>query len=295
MKNNGYTDPGWGFSDDSTIINKIHNQSAEIAIGVDNDGAGDQGLMYGYATSETEQFMPAQLVMAHRIVRELDNHRKLGKIEYLRPDGKAQVVLEKSDNKLLAIKHITVAVPHSEKVDLITVKKDIISHILQPLSDDYRLSLPKEIIVNGTGVWHTPGPVSDVGLTGRKIVVDTYGGAAKVGGGAFSGKDPSKVDRSGAYAARYIAKNIVAKGYASRVEVCLAYYIGALNPIIRTIDTFNTATVSQKVIEDYANNLCDLSVKAILTKFDLKKPIYLPTASYGHFGKNDLPWEFVVS
>jgi S-adenosylmethionine synthetase len=295
ITDNGYTNTDWGFSDKSVIVNKIHEQSSEIAAGVDADGAGDQGLMYGYATNETSQLLPVQLVMAHRIVKEIDNNRKSGNISYLRPDGKAQVVVEKKDGSLSSIKHITVAVPHGENVNLKTVKSDITKNILQPIADDYRLSLPKDIIVNGTGVWHTPGPVSDVGLTGRKIVVDTYGGAARVGGGAFSGKDPSKVDRSGAYAARFIAKNIVSKGYASRAEVCLAYYIGAKTPIIRTIDTFGTQTVSLRSIELLANDLIDLSVKGIIEKFDLTKPIYFMTSTYGHFGKSDLPWEHVIS
>ena len=295
IKKNGYVVPEWGFSNNAKVINRLHEQSAEIAVGVDKEGAGDQGLMYGYATNETEQYMPLQVVLAHKIVQAIDEARQSGSIPYLRPDGKSQVVVEEADEKVVGIRHITVAVPHDESVTLETVTKDITSKILKPIVESYNLTLPKEIIVNGTGVWHQPGPASDVGLTGRKIVVDTYGGAAKVGGGAFSGKDPSKVDRSGAYAARYLAKNIVASGKADRAEVCLAYYIGAKKPIMRSIDTFGTAKVSDQELEDYASSLLDLSVHGILEHFKLRNPIYATTATYGHFGNSDYPWEQVAS
>lgn len=291
IKDNGYTHPGWGFSDRSVIINKLHQQSKEISIGVDDDGAGDQGLMYGYATNETDQYLPLPLVLSHTICRLLDEYRVNKTIPYLRPDGKAQVVVEYDGYKPIAVKHITIAVPHDEAVTLDTVKDDLLKLIITPILHEYTLHTPNDIIVNGTGVWHNPGPASDVGLTGRKIVVDTYGGAAKVGGGAFSGKDPSKVDRSGAYAARYIAKNIVANGLADRAEVCLAYYIGAKSPIIQTIDTFGTAHVSEESLRNAMHNLLDCSVKNVIEKLDLRRPIYKATSTYGHFGKQNLPWE----
>jgi S-adenosylmethionine synthetase len=293
IKENGYTVDDWGFSYNSPIINRLHQQSPDIAVGVDNDGAGDQGLMYGYATDETKELMPLPVVLAHEICQTIDDFRNNGTLTYLRPDGKSQVVVEYDGEHAVGIKHITVAVPHDEDVDLATVRQDIVNKVLQKVVSNYGFNLPDEIVVNGTGVWHLPGPSADVGLTGRKIVVDTYGGAAKVGGGAFSGKDPSKVDRSGAYAARYIAKNIVAKGLAKRAEICLAYYIGAKKPIIQTIETFGTRKVEQNVLEEYANQLLNTSVKGINEGLNLRRPIYAATSVYGHFGKTGLPWEAI--
>lgn len=286
----GFTHPEWGFSDQSPILNAIHKQSPEISVGVDNDGAGDQGLMYGYACNETSQYLPLSVVLAHGLTKQIDKVRRESIIAYLRPDGKSQVVLAYEGHEV-RVQHITIAVPHNEDIGLATVTKDIIKHVIRPVLEGHNLDLPKEIIINGTGVWHLPGPSSDVGLTGRKIVVDTYGGVARVGGGAFSGKDPSKVDRSGAYAARYIAKNIVAKDLADKAEVCLAYYIGAKKPIVMQINTFGTAAVSDKVINNFANNLLDCSVVGIISTLKLKQPIYEQTSAYGHFGNDIFPWE----
>ena len=291
---NGYTNEQWGFSHNAQIINKIHQQSAEISVGVDNDGAGDQGLMYGYAVNETKEHMPLPINIAHNICQQIDFARTSLKIPYLRPDGKSQVVVEYQNETPIAIKHITIAVPHNEHTSREQVEHDLVNTILKPLiTNKYQFDLPKDIIVNGTGIWHNPGPCSDVGLTGRKIVVDTYGGASKVGGGAFSGKDATKVDRSGAYASRYIAKNIVAHGLASKAEVCLAYYIGAKKPIIFNIDTFGTGKVSLKSLKDFSEKLIDTSVKGIINKLELTQPIYGQTSVYGHFGKTNLNWENV--
>lgn len=295
VRENGYRNPAWGFDDTATIHTIIHEQSPEIAVGVTADGAGDQGLMYGYATDETMSHMPLPITLAHEVCKQIDAARMNKRLPYIRPDGKAQVVVAYERSVPVAVEHVTVAVPHEETVPLQQVKADIEHHILRPLLAEYGMAGPREVIVNGTGVWHMPGPASDVGLTGRKIVVDTYGGAAKVGGGALSGKDPSKVDRSGAYAARFVAKNIVANGLAARAEVCLAYYIGAKKPIVQSIDTFGTQRVSQKAIQNAANILLDCSVKAIIEQLRLRQPIYKNTAVYGHFGKPELPWEAVVA
>lgn len=292
----GYVEPSWGFSDKSPIDNFLHQQSQEIAVGVDDFGAGDQGLMFGYACNETPELLPLPIAIAHALTKALDTAREEGVLPHLRPDGKAQVVVRYEDNKPAAIEHITIAVPHSEDISLKRVRQDVFTQIITPILAGYGYVIAeKDIVVNGTGVWHKPGPSSDAGLTGRKIVVDSYGGYARVGGGAFSGKDPSKVDRSGAYAARYIAKNIVAKGLAEKAEVALAYYIGAKKPVNFSIDTFGTATKSQTHIENFAQSLLDTSVKGIVEGLDLRQPIYLQTASNGHFGNGDFPWEQIVN
>lgn len=291
----GYTHPEWGFSDQSPVDNFLHQQSPEISVGVDDFGAGDQGLMFGYASNETPEYLPTPIAISHALVRSLDVAREEDRLKYLRPDGKAQVVVRYEDDKPAAVEHVTIAVPHDEKVSLARVREDIYKTIILPVLQNYGFSITeKDIVVNGTGVWNTPGPSSDSGLTGRKIVVDGYGGFARVGGGAFSGKDPSKVDRSGAYAARFIAKNIVAHGLADRAEVALAYYIGAKQPVNFTIDTFGTGKKSQAKIEAFARELLEPSVKNIIETLDLLRPIYLQTAAYGHFGKVDLPWEKIV-
>lgn len=288
----GYTDDSWGFSDTSAFTSHVHQQSPEISVGVDDFGAGDQGILFGYASDETPEFLPLPIVLAHRITRALDEARETGKLPHLRPDGKAQVVVNYRDGKPIGVDHVTVAVPHHESLSLERVKQDIFDHIVLPILEEYGYVIAlKDLIVNGTGVWHIPGPSSDAGLTGRKIVVDGYGGFARVGGGAFSGKDPSKVDRSGAYAARYIAKNVVAKGYAKQAEVRLAYFIGAHTPVQFEIETFGTETVKPATIRKFADGLLDLSVKGIIEGLDLRRPIYGKTTAYGHFGKLDLPWE----
>lgn len=294
IKRLGYTNPDWGFSDKSPIDNYLHQQSSEIAVGVDDFGAGDQGLMFGYASNETPEYLPLPITLAHALTKAIDTARENGTLPHLRPDGKAQVVVRYEDDKPAAVEHVTIAVPHDEKISLERVRQDIYEKIICPVLQEYGFTIAeKDIVVNGTGVWYTPGPSSDSGLTGRKIVVDGYGGFARVGGGAFSGKDPSKVDRSGAYAARYIAKNIVAAGLADKAEVALAYYIGAKQPVNFTIETFSTGKTSKEKIQEFAEKLLDTSVKGIVEGLALRQPIYLQTAAYGHFGKSGLPWEAI--
>jgi S-adenosylmethionine synthetase len=292
----GYNEPAWGFSNESEFSNDIHQQSAEIALGVDQDGAGDQGMMFGYAIKETDDLMPVPIAIAHALAQKIDDIRKKRDLNWLRPDGKAQVTIRYEDGRPVAIAKVVAAVAHSEDVSAQQVRADIIKTVITPVLEHFQFTLPDDtdIIVNGTGLWHIPGPDSDAGLTGRKIIVDTYGGYARVGGGAFSGKDPSKVDRSGAYAARFIAKNIVAAGLASKCEVGLAYVIGQPLPLMQTIDTFGTATVSDKVLQDFKEKLIDTSVRGIIENLDLRRPIYSQTSAYGHFGKSDLPWEAIV-
>lgn len=292
----GYTVPAWGFSQESSFSNDIHEQSPEISQGVDVDGAGDQGMMFGYACNETPELMPLPITLAHSLARRIDEVRETKILDYIRPDGKAQVTIRYEDDKPVAVEKVVVAVAHSEEVDAGAVRTGVIAEIITPVLEKYQLALPSDenITVNGTGLWHIPGPESDAGLTGRKIVVDGYGGYARVGGGAFSGKDPSKVDRSGAYAARFIAKNIVAAGLASKCEVGLAYVIGQPKPLMQTIDTFGTGTVSDEELHAFKDKLIDTSVKGIIDKLDLRRPIYSQTSAYGHFGKPDLPWEKIV-
>lgn len=291
----GYINPDWGFFDGCEIVNVLHQQSPEIAVGVDADGAGDQGMMFGFAVDETEQLMPLPISLAHDITRRIDDARENKAITYLRPDGKAQVVVRYEDGVPVGVDHVTVAVPHNEETGLEEVKRDIFEQIVTPALEQYNYAIkPEQLIVNGTGVWYTPGPYSDAGLTGRKIVVDGYGGMGRVGGGAFSGKDPSKVDRSGAYAARYIAKNIVAAKIAKKCEVALAYYIGAKEPVMINIETFGTSKQSTQELQDFARQLLVPSVKNILETFDLRRPIYSQTAAYGHFGRPEFPWERII-
>ena len=295
IKELGYTNPKWGFSVESNFSNYIHKQSPDIAIGVDDGGAGDQGMMFGYACNQTTNLMPLPIAIAHRITKKIDQKREDGSIKWLRPDGKAQVTLNYLDAKKVEVVKLVAAVAHSEDVEYQVVRKTIIEEIFKPVLAEFKLSVPKDedIIVNGTGIWNIPGPASDAGLTGRKIVVDGYGGYARVGGGAFSGKDPSKVDRSGAYAARYIAKNIVANGLADQCEVGLAYVIGKSHPLMLSFNTFDSKTNLTK-LRNYTNKLIDTSVNGIIQKLDLKRPIYTKTSAYGHFGKEDLPWENIV-
>ena len=296
IKKLGYTKPEWNFSDQSPVQVLIHEQSPEIAVGVDAEGAGDQGMMFGYAVKDTPELMPLPILLAHRLTRAIDETRETGKLAYLRPDGKAQVVVEYENDKPVGISHVTTAVPHNEDIELEQVKEDVYTHIVSPIIKEYGYEIDvNNLIVNGTGVWHHPGPESDAGLTGRNIVVDTYGGYARVGGGAFSGKDPSKVDRSGAYAARYIAKNIVAHDLADEAEVRLAYYIGGKAPVMLDIETFGSAKSSEKAIADFAAGLLTPSVSGIIDALDLRRPIYLNTAAYGHFGRNDFPWEAITN
>lgn len=295
IKKLGYTDKKSGFSYLSPIAVHVHSQSPEISVGVDNAGAGDQGMMFGFAVNETPQLMPLPITLAHELTKKIDKVREKKVLPYLRPDGKSQVTVEYKNGKPVGVTTVVLAVPHSEKIKLDQVKNDLYKEVVTPVLKKYGFKVSKDnLIVNGTGVWHHGGPSADSGVTGRKIVVDTYGGYAKVGGGAFSGKDPTKVDRSGAYAARYIAKNIVAQKLAVRAEVRLAYFIGAQKPLMQEVETFGTEKVSGKAINDFASKILDTSVSGILKGLKLQKPIYLPTAAYGHFGREEFPWEKLI-
>lgn len=296
IKRLGYTNPAWGFSDQTAIENYLHTQSPQIAQTVDDFGAGDQGMMFGYACDETPELLPLPIALAHALTKALDAAREAQDIPYLRPDGKAQVVVNYQNDRPVSVEHVTIAVPHSEDVSPQTVADDIYTKLVQPVLARYGYGVERQnVVINGGGVWYIPGPSTDAGLTGRKIIVDSYGGFARVGGGAFSGKDPSKVDRSGAYAARYIAKNIVAAGLAREVEVALAYYIGAKEPVMLTLNTYDTASVAEKELYDFARRVLVPSVKNIVTQLNLQRPLYAATAAYGHFGRPEFPWEQVVT
>ncbi len=292
----GYTDPLLNFSDKSPIEVVIHTQSPEIAAGVDSEGAGDQGMMFGFACRETKEFMPLPIQLAHALTKAIDQARETETIPYLRPDGKSQITVLYDKGQPIGIEHLVLAVPHHETVTLAEINDSLYRYVVTPVLKQYGFSISKKgVIVNGTGVWHKGGPAMDAGLTGRKIIVDTYGGYAKVGGGAFSGKDPTKVDRSGAYAARFIAKNIVAHKLADKAEVRLAYVIGRKKPLMQEVETFGTLKVSEKILKDFVYKLIDPSVHGILERLNLRRPIYLPTAAYGHFGRDEFPWEKIVT
>ncbi|MFA6005057.1 MAG: methionine adenosyltransferase [Patescibacteria group bacterium] len=291
----GYTKASYGFSNKSKIEVHIHEQSVEIAEGVDDKGAGDQGMMYGYACNETAELMPMPISIAHKLAKRIDEVREKAILKYLKPDGKTQVSIAYENNIPKVITGIVIAVPHEKSIKLEQVKKDLYENVVIPVVEKYAIPYKDCLyIVNGTGVWHNGGPASDTGLTGRKIVVDTYGGVGRIGGGAFSGKDPTKVDRSGAYAARYLAKNIVAHSFAKKAEVRLAYFIGAKEPVMLEFETFGTEKASEKVIHDFLKETLDTSVSGIIKAFNLRRPIYVQTAAYGHFGKEGLPWEKIV-
>ncbi|MBP9716563.1 MAG: methionine adenosyltransferase [Candidatus Levybacteria bacterium] len=293
IKELGYTNPSFNFSDKSDVEIYIHEQSPEIACGVKKRGAGDQGMMFGFACRETKSLMPLPISIAHRLAEKLDKSKF--ELKYLRPDGKTQVTIEYKNGTPCEVKQVVIAVPHDETTKLEKVKNDVFKFVVTPILDEFGFKISeKDLIVNGTGVWHMPGPSSDAGLTGRKIIVDTYGGYARVGGGAFSGKDPTKVDRSGAYAARFLAKNIVANKLADIAEVRLAYFIGAKKPVMQEVETFGTEKVSNKVIKDFMKKILDTSVEGIIEGLGLRKPIYLKTSSYGHFGRPEFPWEKIV-
>lgn len=290
----GYTDPKYKFTDKSIVEVYVSKQSVEIARGADRDGAGDQGMMFGFASNETKSLMPLPITIAHALVRKIDEVRESKGFPYLRPDGKSQVTCLYKNGRPCGVSTVVLAVPHDEKVKLAQVKSDLYKHVVLSVLAQFGFKIAKsKVIVNGTGVWHMGGPASDSGVTGRKIVVDTYGGYARVGGGCFSGKDPTKVDRSGAYAARYIAKNVVAHGLAKKAEVRLAYFIGATKPIMQEVETFGTAKTTPKAINDFASKVINTSVKGIIEELDLRRPIYLETAAYGHFGRDEFPWERV--
>ncbi len=288
----GFISSIFNFDENADIEVLVHEQSKDIAVGADNDGADDQGMMFGYACNETPQLMPLPIVLAHELCRKMDE-LQFGKLNYLRPDGKAEVSVIYDNGKVMGVDTVVLAKPFGRENKTEEVKQDLYNLAVLPVLEKYDLTkIPKDkVIFNGTGIWEIGGPASDTGVTGRKIVVDTYGGMGRIGGGCFSGKDPSKVDRSAAYAARFLAKNLVAAGLADRCEVQLAYVIGQREPIVKSIETFRTAKKDIKIIEDFAWNLMDLSVKGIIEKFDLKRPIYQQTAKYGHFGREEFSWE----
>jgi len=290
----GYTDSYLNFSDKSKVEIHIHEQSPEIAKGVHPKGAGDQGMMFGFAVRETASLMPLPITIAHRLAQRIDETREKKIIPYLRPDGKTQVTIEYKKGLPYKVRQVVIAVPHRESVKLNEVKKDVFEKVVTPVLSEFGFKIKKnELVVNGTGIWHMSGPAVDSGLTGRKIVVDTYGGYARVGGGCFSGKDPTKVDRSGAYAARFIAKHIVKEKLADKAEVRLAYFIGAKNPIMQEAETFGTEKVSAKAIKSFMSKILDTSVAGIIEGLRLDAPIYLPTSTYGHFGREEFNWEKV--
>ncbi len=302
----GYDRAKYGFDCDTcAVLNSIHEQSADIAMGVDRAlesrdqedkfdiGAGDQGLMFGYACNETPEFMPFPISAAHKLARRLTEVRKNGTMAYLRPDGKTQVTVEYEDDKPVRIDTIVVSSQHDPDVSLEQIRADVIEHVIRPIIDPALMDENTIIHVNPTGRFVIGGPHGDSGLTGRKIIVDTYGGYSRHGGGAFSGKDPTKVDRSASYMARYIAKNIVAAGLADKCEVQLAYAIGVARPVSVLVDTFGTAKTDENKIADYVAENVDLRPAAIIDRFDLRRPIYRQLAAYGHMGREDLmaPWE----
>lgn len=307
VKNIGYDRAKYGF-DASTcaVLTSIDEQSCDIALGVDKSleakesnseeldhGAGDQGMMFGYACDETEELMPMPIALAHKLSIRLTKVRKDGTLDYLRPDGKTQVTVEYDGDKPVRIDTIVVSTQHGPEVDGDTIRRDIIEHVIRPTIDPSLLDENTKYYINPTGRFVIGGPQGDSGLTGRKIIVDTYGGYARHGGGAFSGKDPTKVDRSACYAARYVAKNIVKAGLASKCEVQLAYAIGVSTPVSVLVDTFGTAKIDEAKIASIVNEVFDLRPAAIIKELDLRRPIYRQTAAYGHFGRTDieLPWE----
>ena len=306
----GYDRAKYGF-DGSTcaVINSIHEQSPDIALGVDNSleskegietdefntGAGDQGLMFGYACDETPELMPLPISLAHKMAKKLTEVRKNGTLPYLRPDGKTQVTVEYNDDKPVRIDTVVVSSQHDPDTSLDKIREDIIREVIRPTLPEEMLDDDTKIYVNPTGRFVIGGPMGDSGLTGRKIIVDTYGGYSRHGGGAFSGKDPTKVDRSGAYMARYIAKNIVAAGLADKCQLQLAYAIGVAQPVSVLAETFGTGKISDAALSDLVRACFDLRPAAIIERLGLRRPIYVQTSAYGHFGREELnlPWETV--
>lgn len=304
----GYDRAKYGFDCHTcAVMTSIHEQSPDIALGVDrcaeakegtmtddlDTGAGDQGLMFGYACDETPELMPLPISLAHKLARRLTEVRKNGTLPYLRPDGKTQVTVEYDDDRPVRIDTVVVSSQHSAETELAQIREDIIREVITPVIPSEMMDSETKIYVNPTGRFVIGGPAGDTGLTGRKIIVDTYGGYARHGGGAFSGKDPTKVDRSASYAARYLAKNVVKAGLARRCEVQIAYAIGVAKPVSLMVDTDGTGVVSDEKLSEALSELVDLRPAAIIRRFDLRRPIYTPLAAYGHMGREDLmvPWE----
>ncbi len=291
----GYDNALYGFdSNTCAVISSINKQSGDIAMGVDTGGAGDQGMMFGYATNETEELMPAPISFAHKLARRLTEVRKHGTLPYLRPDGKSQVTVEYDEaGKPVRIDAVVISTQHAETVSTEELRTDVLKHVIQAVLPEKLLDENTKYHINPTGRFVIGGPMGDTGLTGRKIIVDTYGGMGRHGGGAFSGKDPTKVDLSAAYMARYIAKNIVASGLADRCEVQLAYAIGVAEPVSVLVDTFGTGKVPEGKLQELVRANFHLTPKGIIESLDLRRPIYRKTAAYGHFGRTDngFPWE----
>ena len=295
----GYTKPGHGFDADSCRITvDVHQQSPDINMGVERsdtmeNGAGDQGMMFGYACRETDSLMPLPIELAHKLTKRLAYVRREGILPYLLPDGKAQVTVEYRDGIPARVDTVVVSSQHEADVFMDTLREDVLLHVIRPVIPEAMLDADTKYFINPTGRFCIGGPAGDSGLTGRKLIVDTYGGYARHGGGAFSGKDPSKVDRSGAYMARYLAKNVVAAGLADRCEIQISYAIGVAQPVSLLVDTFGTGVTSDESIQKLIRDTVDLRPSAIIDKLNLRTPFYRHTASYGHFGSNtvDLPWE----